>query len=164
IEIKAGDNLSSIHKDAIDHEMNFRYEGSNVLISIDETTSIEDVKEIVHIFARIVAKNQNEINFSKDIQHSLGNDNIRKSEILTHPIFNSHHSEHEMLRYIKSLESKDLSLCHSMIALGSCTMKLNATTETVPLTWPEFRRIHPLAPTDQAGGPVQLIAELDERV
>ena len=86
----------------------------------------------------------------------------RKSSFLTHPVFNSHHSEHEMLRYIKSLEAKDLSLCHSMIALGSCTMKLNATTEMVPVTWAEFSKIHPFAPTDQVGGYMQIFAELNE--
>jgi glycine dehydrogenase len=85
----------------------------------------------------------------------------RKSAYLTHKLFNSHHSEHEMLRYIKSLEAKDLSLCHSMIALGSCTMKLNATTEMVPVTWAEFSKIHPFAPTDQVGGYMQLFDELN---
>src|SRR6185295_13777646 len=77
------------------------------------------------------------------------------------PVFNTHHSEHEMLRYIKLLESKDLSLCHSMIALGSCTMKLNATTEMVPVTWPEFSKMHPFAPTDQVGGYMQVFDELN---
>jgi glycine dehydrogenase len=81
---------------------------------------------------------------------------------LTHGLFNSHHSEHEMLRYIKSLEAKDLSLCHSMIALGSCTMKLNATTEMVPVTWAEFSKMHPFAPTDQVGGYMQLFDELNK--
>jgi glycine dehydrogenase len=86
----------------------------------------------------------------------------RTSEFLTHGLFNSHHSEHEMLRYIKSLEAKDLSLCHSMIALGSCTMKLNATTEMVPVTWAEFSKMHPFAPTDQVGGYMQLFDELNK--
>ena len=161
LEIHAGSHLTSIHKDAIDHEMNFRYEGENVYISIDETTSLEDIKEIVHIFARIVAKSHDEISFA-NVQHSLGNENVRQSEILTHPIFNSHHSEHEMLRYIKGLEAKDLSLCHSMIALGSCTMKLNATTEMVPVTWAEFGKLHPFAPTDQVGGYMQIFDELEK--
>ncbi len=85
----------------------------------------------------------------------------RKSAYLTHAIFNTHHSEHEMLRYIKSLEAKDLSLCHSMIALGSCTMKLNATTEMVPVTWAEFSKMHPFAPADQVGGYMQVFDELN---
>jgi glycine dehydrogenase len=161
IEILAGDHLASIHKDAVDHEMNFRYKGNSVFISIDETTSLEDIKEIVHIFARIIAKANNEHQYTSKLSHALGNDNVRQSAILTHGIFNAHHSEHEMLRYIKSLEAKDLSLCHSMIALGSCTMKLNATTEMIPVTWPEFGKLHPFAPTDQVSGYMQIFDELE---
>ncbi len=161
LEIHAGEKLASIHKDAVDHEMNFRYEGENVYISLDETTSLEDVKEIVHIFARIVAKANESINTNSTVSHSLGNENIRTTAILSHPVFNSYHSEHEMLRYIKSLEAKDLSLCHSMIALGSCTMKLNATTEMVPVTWPEFGKLHPFAPSDQVGGYMEIFDELE---
>ena len=162
LEIHVGDKVASIHKDAIDHEMNFRYEGEKVYISLDETTSLEDVNEIVQIFARIGGKTQHEINISNSVTVSLGNENVRASKILTHPVFNSYHSEHEMLRYIKSLESKDLSLCHSMIALGSCTMKLNATTEMIPVTWPEFGKLHPFAPADQVGGYMQIFDELEK--
>jgi glycine dehydrogenase len=85
---------------------------------------------------------------------------VRTSTYLTHPVFNSYHSEHEMLRYIKKLESKDLSLVHSMIALGSCTMKLNATAEMIPVTWPEFGQIHPFAPIDQTEGYQELFTNL----
>lgn len=162
LQIHAGDKLTSIHKDAIDHEMNFRYEGEYVYISLDETTNLNDVKTITHIFARIVGKSVNDINFASTVAENLGAANIRSTEILTHPIFNSYHSEHEMLRYIKSLEAKDLSLCHSMIALGSCTMKLNATTEMVPITWPEFGKLHPFAPSDQVGGYMQIFDELEK--
>ncbi len=162
LEVHVGDKVASIHKDAIDHEMNFRYEGEKVYISLDETTSLEDVNEIVQIFARIGGKTQHEINISNSVTVSLGNENVRASKILTHPVFNSYHSEHEMLRYIKSLESKDLSLCHSMIALGSCTMKLNATTEMIPVTWPEFGKLHPFAPADQVGGYMQIFDELEK--
>lgn len=162
IQIHAGEKLASIHKDAVDHEMNFRYEGENVYISLDETTNLNDVKTITHIFARIVGKSVNDIHFSSTVSENLGSTNIRSSEILTHPIFNSYHSEHEMLRYIKSLEAKDLSLCHSMIALGSCTMKLNATTEMIPVTWPEFGKLHPFAPSDQVGGYMQIFDELEK--
>ena len=76
----------------------------------------------------------------------------RTSKFLQQPIFNLYHSEHEMLRYLKRLENRDLSLCHSMIALGSCTMKLNATTEMIPITWPELAGLHPFVPLDQAQG------------
>jgi len=86
----------------------------------------------------------------------------REGEILTHPIFRQHHSETQMLRYLKSLENKDLSLNHSMISLGSCTMKLNATTEMIPVTWPEFCNIHPFAPHDQVVGYHEMIEELNK--
>jgi glycine dehydrogenase len=88
----------------------------------------------------------------------------RTSEFLSHPVFNMHHSEHEMLRYIKRLENKDLSLVHSMISLGSCTMKLNATAEMIPVTWPEFGNIHPFAPQDQAAGYIEMFRELTEQL
>ncbi|MAY43484.1 MULTISPECIES: aminomethyl-transferring glycine dehydrogenase [unclassified Neptuniibacter] len=88
----------------------------------------------------------------------------RESEILQHPVFNSYHSETEMLRYLKKLENKDVSLAHSMIALGSCTMKLNATAEMIPVTWPEFGQLHPFAPIDQAQGYQQLINELEDQL
>ena len=85
----------------------------------------------------------------------------RTSPFLTAAVFNQHHTEHEMLRYIKRLEAKDLSLCHSMISLGSCTMKLNATSEMIPVTWPEFGSLHPFAPLDQAAGYLEMIHELE---
>src|SRR4029079_5347267 len=86
---------------------------------------------------------------------------VRKSEFMTHPVFNTHHSEHEMLRYIKQLEAKDLSLCHSMIALGSCTMKLNATSEMEPITWPQFNALHPFAPESQWKGYRTIFTQLE---
>jgi glycine dehydrogenase len=86
----------------------------------------------------------------------------RISSILTHPIFNTYHSESEMMRYIKRLENKDLSLTHSMISLGSCTMKLNAASELMPITWPEFAHIHPFVPINQAAGYLEMIDNLDK--
>jgi glycine dehydrogenase len=162
IQIHASDKVASINKDAVDNEMNFRYDGEYVYITLDETTNLNDVKTITHIFARIIGKSANEVQFNSTVTENLGAANIRSSEILTHPIFNSYHSEHEMLRYIKSLEAKDLSLCHSMIALGSCTMKLNATTEMIPVTWPEFGKLHPFAPINQVGGYMQIFDELEK--
>ena len=162
IQIHAADKVASINKDAVDNEMNFRYDGEYVYITLDETTNLNDVKTITHIFARIIGKSANEVQFNSTVTENLGAANIRSSEILTHPIFNSYHSEHEMLRYIKSLEAKDLSLCHSMIALGSCTMKLNATTEMIPVTWPEFGKLHPFAPINQVGGYMQIFDELEK--
>jgi glycine dehydrogenase len=86
---------------------------------------------------------------------------LRQDAILTHPVFNTHHTEHAMLRYLKRLQNKDLALDHSMISLGSCTMKLNATSEMIPITWPEFADLHPFAPIDQAQGYLQMIGELE---
>jgi glycine dehydrogenase len=162
LQIPVGDKVASIHKTAVDAEMNFRYEGETIYISLDETTSVDDVKQILAVFGKIMGKNAAEITVATKAQAQLGEENVRHSSFMTHPVFNSHHSEHEMLRYIKSLESKDLSLCHSMIALGSCTMKLNATTEMIPVTWPEFGKLHPFAPIDQVGGYMQVFDELEK--
>ncbi|QEM08659.1 aminomethyl-transferring glycine dehydrogenase [Mucilaginibacter rubeus] len=153
-----------IHSEALNNEMNLNYEGSIVTISIDETTSVEDIKTIVRFFAKVKGKTINDVDFdgaNASLETVIPTALQRTSAYLTHSLFNTHRSEHEMLRYIKSLEAKDLSLCHSMIALGSCTMKLNATTEMVPVTWAEFSKIHPFAPTDQVGGYMQLFDEIN---
>jgi glycine dehydrogenase len=145
--------------------LNFFYENDVVGISIDETTTFEDVQTIVKVFAKIKGKSLSDVDFDAIIESldtSIPDSLVRTSEYLTHPIFNTYHSEHDMLRYIKSLEAKDLSLCHSMIPLGSCTMKLNATTEMVPVTWARFGSVHPFAPTDQTSGYMQLINELND--
>ncbi|MEY4930415.1 MAG: hypothetical protein RI909_1139 [Bacteroidota bacterium] len=137
-------------------EINFKYFPDNHIgISLDETTTIQDVEKIISIFSTTSVKNEtvSELNWPTSL--------IRSSSFLTHPVFNSHHSEHEMLRYIKKLESKDLSMVHSMISLGSCTMKLNATTEMIPVTWPELGGIHPFAPASQTEGYQHMIANLE---
>jgi glycine dehydrogenase len=164
LKFDLGDLVDPIHAEAINHEMNLHYEGSVITISIDETTSPEDIRTMVRFFAKVKGKTLSDVSFEElkaNVKTVIPADLQRKSDYLTHAIFNSHHSEHEMLRYIKSLEAKDLSLCHSMIALGSCTMKLNATTEMVPVTWPEFSKMHPFAPADQVGGYMQLFDELN---
>jgi glycine dehydrogenase len=164
LKFELGDLTGSIHAEAVNNEMNFHYAGSVTSITIDETTSLEDIKTITRFFAKVKGKTLAEVDvdgLAANIDTLIPAALQRKSAILTHPVFNSYHSEHEMLRYIKSLEAKDLSLCHSMIALGSCTMKLNATTEMIPVTWPEFGKIHPFAPTDQVGGYMQLFDELN---
>lgn len=165
LRFETGDITGSINAEAINNEMNLNYSGSAITISIDETTSPEDIKTMVRFFAKVKGKTINDVNFDDlkaNLQTTIPAGKQRTSAYLTHAIFNSHHSEHEMLRYIKSLEAKDLSLCHSMIALGSCTMKLNATTEMIPVTWAEFSRMHPFAPVDQTGGYMQLFAELND--
>ena len=136
-----------------------------VAISLDETTTRDDINTLFNILlgeghgldvaaldAQIVA------NGSTSIPAEL----VRESEFLTHPVFNSYHSETEMLRYIKKLENKDLALNHSMISLGSCTMKLNATAQMIPVSWPEFANMHPFAPVDQAVGYKKMIDELGD--
>jgi len=145
-------------------EINFRYyENNHIGISLDETTTTEDVQAVLNVLAEMNGKT-NDFDIasnSKSLSIAYPANLQRTSEFLTHPVFNLHHSEHEMLRYIKSLENKDLSLVHSMISLGSCTMKLNATAEMVPVTWPEFANIHPFAPIDQAQGYQELCTELE---
>ncbi|WP_268123413.1 aminomethyl-transferring glycine dehydrogenase [Roseivirga pacifica] len=137
------------------NQVNFRYfEDGSIGIAVDETTRVEDVQVIFEIFAEATGQ---VMDFdldgeAADLEVALPADLERKSDFMTHPVFNQYHSEHEMLRYIKKLENKDLSLVHSMISLGSCTMKLNATAEMVPVTWPEFGGIHPFAPTYQTRG------------
>jgi len=164
LKFDLGNLAGPVHAEAINNEMNFNFKGSVVTISIDETTSPEDIKTIVRFFARVKGKTLNDVNFDElkgNLTTVIPVDLQRTSAYLTHALFNSHHSEHEMLRYIKSLEAKDLSLCHSMIALGSCTMKLNATTEMIPVTWAEFSKMHPFAPTDQVGGYMEIFDELN---
>jgi glycine dehydrogenase len=165
IKLELGDLINPIHAEALNNEVNLNYEGSLVSITLDETTTPNDVLTIVRFFAKVKGKNLHELDLEalkSGISSHIPSQLQRESAYLTHPVFNSYHSEHEMLRYIKSLEAKDLSLCHSMIALGSCTMKLNATTEMVPVTWAEFSKIHPFAPADQVGGYMQIFDELNK--
>lgn len=165
VKFDLGELAGPLHGEAVNNEMNLHYKGSVVTISLDETTSVEDVKTIVRFFAKVKGKTLNDVNIDElkdNIKTVVPTELQRTSTYLTHKLFNSHHSEHEMLRYIKSLEARDLSLCHSMIALGSCTMKLNATTEMVPVTWAEFSKMHPFAPADQTGGYMQLFNELNK--
>lgn len=164
LRFNVGGLVNPIHSEALNQEVNLNYVGETITISINETTTVEDIKILVKIFGKVKGKNLNDVDvdaLKADVESVIPADLQRTSAFLTHPVFNKHHSEHEMLRYIKSLEAKDLSLCHSMIALGSCTMKLNATTEMVPVTWPEFGNLHPFAPADQTGGYMQIMAELN---
>ena len=164
IQVELGNLKDSIHRECVDNEINLNYKGTVATIALDETTSIEDIKLLNKIFSKVkaIAADSVELAEENNIQTVIPVELQRTSAYLTHPLFNSHHSEHEMLRYIKSLEAKDLSLCHSMIALGSCTMKLNATTEMVPVTWAEFSKVHPFAPADQVAGYYTVFNELDK--
>ncbi|WP_209329656.1 aminomethyl-transferring glycine dehydrogenase [Lunatimonas salinarum] len=146
---------------ALSQKMNFRYEDDAILIAFDETKSFQDAEEVVQVFAKsIQGEELVRLDPPQELLSPIPAQLQRHSEFLTHEVFNRYHAEHEMLRYIKKLESKDLSLVHSMISLGSCTMKLNATSEMIPVTWPEFGQIHPFAPQDQAAGYYELFHDL----
>ena len=165
LRFKVGEQVGTLKAEALNNELNFYYNEGVVGISIDETTTFADIETIVKVFAKIKGISQHDIDlttFTNELSSAIPEALVRTSAYLTHPIFNSYHSESEMLRYIKSLEAKDLSLCHSMIPLGSCTMKLNATTEMVPVTWARFGGLHPFAPVDQTSGYMQLINELND--
>lgn len=144
-------------------EINLRHFNQHSIgISLDETVTLEDIKDILEIFHKakpcpfqieeLISLEGNDLNQGL----------IRSSDFLTHPVFNSYHTETEMLRYIKRLEAKDLSLTHSMIPLGSCTMKLNSTTEMYPVTWPELGSLHPFAPNSQTEGYRKLFGQLEK--
>ncbi len=130
-------------------------------VSLDETTTVQDVADLLACFNGGEPVDVDVEALATEADPRYDERFARTSAFMTHPVFNSYHAEHEMLRYIKRLEAKDLSLCHSMIALGSCTMKLNAASEMYPVTWPEFGQLHPFAPADQAEGYAQLFAELE---
>ncbi|WP_090606892.1 aminomethyl-transferring glycine dehydrogenase [Parapedobacter koreensis] len=165
LRIELGELAGPLHAEALNNEVNLLYQDTIASISIDETTTYEDIETLVRSFAKLKGKTLNDVDLAgpaSTIAPAIPVALRRTSAYLTHPVFNSYHSEHEMLRYIKSLEAKDLSLCHSMIPLGSCTMKLNATTEMVPVTWSAFGGLHPFAPADQTGGYMQVINELNQ--
>ena len=137
-----------------------RLDATNVCIALDETTSFRDLADLVDVFAGKTKVEELET-VAETSQAAIPAALVRKSEYLTHPVFNSHHSETEMLRYMRKLESRDLSLAHSMIPLGSCTMKLNATAEMMPITDAHWNRIHPFVPVSQARGYTQMFSELE---
>ncbi|MFN3952265.1 MAG: aminomethyl-transferring glycine dehydrogenase [Thermaurantimonas sp.] len=140
--------------------LNFNYiDEKTVSISLGEATYDESLMDIVKVFADAAGKPA--VHLASAVETNIPEDLRRTTEFLQQSVFNSYHSETEMMRYLKKLERKDLSLNHSMIALGSCTMKLNAATEMLPLSWPEFSDIHPFAPLDQVEGYMQIIRELE---
>lgn len=165
IELDDQKKVDSIRVIAEESEFNFNYfHGNSILISLDETCEVNDLLQIIEIFAKGSDQqlSESEINgIMAAVEVEYSESLMRKSDFLSHEVFNKYHTEHELLRYIKRLENKDLSLVHSMISLGSCTMKLNATTEMIPVTWPEFGSIHPLAPKSQTEGYHELFSELE---
>jgi glycine dehydrogenase len=158
-----GADAAAVRAAAEAAHVNFRYDGKAIGISIDETVTLEDAQQIVDIFAAVSGAQASKLDLSQGPgPHTLPAVLQRSTPFLAHPVFNSHHSETKMMRYIKALERKDVGLDYSMIALGSCTMKLNAATEMIPVTWAKFSRIHPFVPSEQAAGYRQVFAELED--
>ena len=161
------DTLKLLHTDNVKihalsdaAQINFRYTPNGLSISLDQCTSVDDLNAIIKVFAT-AAEQPAPLLTAADVAAQDSPLALRQSAFLTHPVFNRYRSETEMMRYIKRLENKDLSLTHSMIALGSCTMKLNAAAELLALTWPEFANLHPFVPVAQAEGYQELISGLD---
>lgn len=164
LTIDASDVRDEIIARATEAEVNLRIDTNGHLgMSLDEATTESDVQKLYQIitgddsplnFAELDQQAQTHESFEKEL--------LRETEILQHPVFNTHHSETEMLRFLKRLENKDLSLTHAMIALGSCTMKLNSTSEMLPISWEGFANIHPFAPADQTQGYLSMIEELED--
>ncbi|MBX3610948.1 MAG: aminomethyl-transferring glycine dehydrogenase [Hydrogenophaga sp.] len=161
VTVKAGADAKAIVQRALNAGMNLRLSwGEYVGIAVDETTTREDIVALWQVFAAPGQALPSFDAYEKGIEPRIPTELRRTSAFLTHPVFNSHHSETGMLRYIRALSDKDLALDRSMIPLGSCTMKLNATSEMIPITWPEFAHIHPFAPADQRKGYELLDAQL----
>jgi glycine dehydrogenase len=155
-------SFASIAQAAEKKKINFRQIDNHTAgISLDEHTSVSDIDDILAIFAEDQKATFTTAEILKHGGSGIQSSMVRKSKYLQHPVFNSHHSESKMLRYIRKLESRDLSLTRSMIPLGSCTMKLNATSELYPVTWREFGSMHPFAPTTQTSGYQELFSELE---
>jgi glycine dehydrogenase len=163
IVIKVAD-AAAIRQKAEAAEINFRYYNNNLVgISVDETTGLSDVLDILLLLDQPNEHKVAGFSISEDAAlYHIPSALTRHSAFLTHPVFNAHHSETQMMRYIKQLENRDLSLNTSMISLGSCTMKLNAASEMIPLSWAHWSKIHPFAPGNQTEGYQQIIAELSE--
>ena len=154
--IDVSGKVEAVKEAAEKMQVNLRYfeDGNHVGVSLSEVDDLESLTVLLEVFG--IKRGNNLFSDEKSTPSILN----RTSEYLTHPAFNSYHSETEMMRYLKRLENKDLSLTHAMIPLGSCTMKLNAATELLPLTWPEFAEIHPFAPVTQAKGYHEMLARL----
>ena len=153
---------SAVRAVAAAHGINLRALGDHAIaIALDETTTVADVFELLAIFNGDAAPGFDVAALASETDARFDERFARTTPFLTHPVFHAHRSETEMLRYVRMLESRDLSLCYSMIPLGSCTMKLNATAEMVPVTWPEFGRLHPFAPPSQTAGYREMFSQLE---
>ena len=157
--VECGNKAGDIYQRALDAGFNLRRVGETQLaIAFHEESSAEDFAALTAVFTGKAAALPQEISFT------LPQNLLREDKILQHPVFNRYHTEHEMLRYLKKLEERDLAMNRSMISLGSCTMKLNATAEMLPITWPEFAHIHPFAPAEQTQGYLEMINGLQAQL
>jgi glycine dehydrogenase len=157
----AGCTADDVVTAAAAREINLRRAGSDrVIVALDESVTDDDVQALLTIFANGEPAPETS-GLAAEVDDRFDERFARTSAFLTHPVFNTHHSETEMLRYMRGLEQKDLSLTHSMIPLGSCTMKLNATAEMIPVTWPELGKLHPFVPVEQAQGYQELFRNLE---
>ncbi|KAK7465389.1 glycine decarboxylase subunit P [Stygiomarasmius scandens] len=159
-----GQNAEALHQASANVSINLRrVDSEHVGVSFDESVTPEDLVKLINVFAAVISSPSISLaNLKEPVGSSVPSTLKRTSEYLRHPVFNKHHSETEMLRYINHLASKDLGLVHSMIPLGSCTMKLNSTSSMIPLTWPEFSNVHPFVPYDQVEGYHVIIKELEQ--
>jgi glycine dehydrogenase len=157
LRLEPAGSIERVRQAALDAGINFRYRDDGTInVALDETTTVADVEAIVKVFGATPGFDASPEGLE------LGFHLARKSTFLTHPVFNTHHSESQMMRYIRSLERKDIGLDTSMIPLGSCTMKLNAAAEMLPVTWPEFSKLHPFVPVEQAAGYQRIFRELEQ--
>lgn len=152
--------LEHLRTAALAHGINFFYDEHGVQISLDETVTAADMADLVKVLAAGKSHANAELLMQEPAGYAFPDALLRSSDYLTHPVFNLYRTESDMMRYIKRLENRDLSLVHAMIALGSCTMKLNAATELIPVSWPEFASIHPFAPLEQTQGYQKIFSEL----
>ncbi|EKD7161914.1 aminomethyl-transferring glycine dehydrogenase [Vibrio vulnificus] len=164
ITINTGDNTQALYAKAQAADINLRLLDGQIGISFDETTTVADIDTLFAIFDVKESVNALSTDIAGNEFAAIPEACRRTSRFLTHPVFNTHHSETQMMRYLKQLENKDFSLTHGMIPLGSCTMKLNAAAEMIPVTWPEFGALHPFAPIEQAAGYTALAEDLKAKL
>ncbi|MCU8572512.1 aminomethyl-transferring glycine dehydrogenase [Vibrio vulnificus] len=164
ITINTGDNTQALYAKAQAADINLRLLDGQIGISFDETTTVADIDALFAIFDVKESVNALSTDIAGNEFAAIPEACRRTSRFLTHPVFNTHHSETQMMRYLKQLENKDFSLTHGMIPLGSCTMKLNAAAEMIPVTWPEFGALHPFAPIEQAAGYAALAEDLKAKL
>ena len=163
VKVKTSD-LASLKQISEKHNINLRYFTDGVGFSLNETSTFETVDKLLRIFNKDQAASFTAAELESTLKAQIPTESLRTSQYMTHPVFNSYHSETELMRYIYSLQNRDVTLTHSMIPLGSCTMKLNAATELIPVSWPEINKIHPFAPVSQTQGYQKLIKDLENKL